>query len=80
MSNKELKYSKWQPEFEEAIVELNPERLADKIKQFELAVFVRLHELAGDSDHHDERQAIADALSTLREVKRNKLSYPDWKA
>ena len=74
-----MKYSKWQPEFEEALIELDSERLAEKIKRFELAVFVRLQELACNSDHHDERQAIADALLTLREMKRDKLSYPDWK-
>lgn len=79
MSNEELKYPKWQSEFEEAIVEFDPEKLTEKIKQFELAVFVHLQELACNSDHHDERQAIADALSTLREVKRDKLSHPDWK-
>ena len=80
LNDEEMKYSKWQSEFEEAIVELNPERLADKIKHCELAVFVRLQELAFNSDHHDERQAIADALSILREVKRDRLSYPDWKS
>ena len=74
-----MKYSKWQPEFEQAIIELDSERLAEKIKQFELAVFVRLQDLACNSDHHDERQAIADALTTLRAMKRDKLSYPDWK-
>ena len=79
MSNEQRKYPKWQSEFEEAIVEFDPEKLVGKIKQFELAVFVRLQELACDSDHHDERQAIADALSTLRQVKRDKLPYPDWK-
>ena len=79
MSNEKLKYPKWPAEFEEAIVESDSGKLVEKIKNCELAVFVRLQELAGDSDHHDERQAIADALSTLREVKRDRLSYPDWK-
>ena len=79
LSNEQLKYPKWQSEFEEAIVEFDSEKLVEKIKQFELAIFVRLQELASDSDHHGERQAIADALATLREVKRDKLSYPDWK-
>ena len=79
MSNEELKYPKWRSEFEEAIVEFDPEKLVDKVKKFELAVFVRLQELACNSDHHDERQAIADALSAVLEVKRDKLSYPDWK-
>ena len=79
LSDKELKYPKWQSEFEEAIVEFDPAKLTEKIKQFELAVFVRVQELACNSDHHDEKQAMADALATIRDVKRDKLSHPDWK-
>ena len=78
MSEGELKYPKWQAQFEEAVVELDREKLAGKIQNFETAVFMRLQELPSD-DHHEERQAIADALSVLRELKRDKLSYPDWK-
>ena len=79
MSDGEIKYPRWQKQFQEAITERDREALIEKIQQFEAAVFVRLQELSVDSDHHDERQAIADASSTLRAVKTDKLKYPDWK-
>lgn len=79
MSDEKLKYPKWEAQFQEAILEPDRESLIEKIQEFEAAVFVRLQELSSDHDHHDERQAIADAVSTLRVVKKDKLSYPDWK-
>ena len=79
MSEEELKYPIWQGPLQDAIVEFNPERLSQKIQRAEAVVFKRLQELSSDSDHHGERQAIADAFSTLRVLKADKLSYPDWK-
>jgi len=76
MSDGELKY-KWQPEFQEVVVEFDRERLIEKIQQFETSVFVRLQELASSSNHHSERQAIADATSTIAALKKNKLSHSD---
>jgi hypothetical protein len=35
-------------------------------------------ELALSKDHYDERQAIDDALATVRVLKKDKLSHPDW--
>ncbi len=35
------------------------------------AISNRVQALAGNSDHHGERQAIEDALSSLRVLKRN---------
>ena len=78
MRDSELKYPKWQTQFEEAVAEHDRDKLVTKIQSFEAAVFMRLQELTSNN-HHEERQAIADALSILREVKRDKLSYPDWK-
>lgn len=78
MSNEEWKYPKWQAEFQEAVLELDREKLFEKIHKFETAVFVRLQELESDSDHHSERHAIHDALSTIRVLKKDKLSHPDW--
>jgi hypothetical protein len=79
LSDGELKYPKWQAQFQDAILERDPEALIEKIQKFEAAVFVRLQELSSDSDHHGEREAIADAVSTVRVVKKEKLFYPDWK-
>jgi hypothetical protein len=53
--------------------------LPEKAQKFENAVFVRLQELASDSDHHDEREAIADATTTISVLKKYKLSDPGSK-
>lgn len=74
-----MKYPKWQAEFQDAVIELDREALFEKIRKLETAIFVRLQELAPSNDHHEERQAINDALSTVRVLKKEKLSYPDWK-
>jgi hypothetical protein len=79
MSEEELKYPTWQASLREALLEFEPDRLSNKIQKIEAVVFKRLQELSSDSDHHAERQAIADAFSTLRVLKTEKLSYPDWK-
>jgi hypothetical protein len=76
--NGEVKYPKWQCEFQEAVVELNRENLFAKIEKFETAIFLRLQELAFSSDHHSEREAIADATKTIVLLKKDKLSNPAW--
>ena len=79
MGDGKLKYPKWQREFQEAILEFNQDKLSEKAQRFENAVSVRLQELASDSDHHDEREAIADATTTISVLKKYKLSEPDSK-
>jgi len=78
MNDEILKYPKWQTSLQDAILEFDREKLVEKIQKVETTVFERLQELSSDSDHHGERQAIADAFSTLRVLKKDKLSYPDW--
>ena len=78
MSERELKYPSWQRPLQEAILEFDRETLAEKIQEVETLMFERLEELSSDPDHRDERQALADATSILRELKKTKLSYPDW--
>jgi hypothetical protein len=74
MSDGDLKYPKWEAEFHDAVIEFDREKLVEKVQKFELAVFTRLQELASDSDHHDERQAIVDAASTVSALKKDKLT------
>jgi hypothetical protein len=65
----------WQREYKAALLEL-------VVHAPEGAIFNRLQELAQSSDSPDnkaERQAIQDALSNLRVLQREKLSFPDWK-
>ena len=69
MSDTELKYPEWEAEFREVLIELSPKKLFSKIQKFETVVFVRLRELASSGDHHEEREAIDDALITVRLLK-----------
>jgi molybdenum cofactor biosynthesis enzyme MoaA len=61
-----LIYPEWQAEFQAAIVEVDPIRLATA----EALIRKRLREIADDSGHNSERLAIADALSALHSLKR----------
>ena len=72
MRDGELKYPKWEREFQETILEFDQDKLPEKAQRFENAVSVRLQELASDSDHHDEREAIADATTTICVLKKYK--------
>jgi hypothetical protein len=74
----ELKYPEWEKPYQAALVEADPEKLRQKIHVAEWKVFQRLQQVSSDSDHHDERRAIADALNALRSLKRDVLYYPDW--
>jgi hypothetical protein len=73
-----LKFPKWQKLCQEALVELDPEKLKERVSIVEAAVYVRLQELAQNPDAQDERQALIDVTSSLRYLKRDVLKYPDW--
>jgi predicted DNA-binding protein (UPF0278 family) len=71
-------YPEWQNEFQAAILELDREKLEGRVMAAETAIFKRLQAIAQSSDHSSEREAIEDALSSLRTLKRNELRFPDW--
>ena len=70
-------YPEWQKEFQAAILELNREKLADRVVMAERAISKRLQALLQSSDSAGERQAIEDALSSLRLLKRAELGICD---
>ena len=80
MSDGELKYPKWQAPLQEAILESDGEKLREKVAKMEASILERLQELQHGASGHREKEAINDALSTLRIIKRDKLGYPDWKS
>jgi hypothetical protein len=69
-----LKYPSWQTPLQEAILELNLKQLAERIQRVEILISERLQTLSSDTDTRDERQALADAASILRTLKKEKLS------
>jgi hypothetical protein len=79
MSDEELEYPHWQGPYQTALSESGSMELLRKIQAAEQAIYERLQILTHDSGHQTELQAIANALSVLRKLQRDKLSFPDWK-
>ena len=60
----------WYQLYTSAVVELDPERLIERVNATEAAIHSRLRDLQYDSDHHEERQLMEDALRTLNLLRR----------
>ena len=72
-------YPEWQNEFRAALLELDTEQLRERVAAAETVIFNRLQAISHSSDAHAERQAIEDALASLRVLKRDNLGFPDGK-
>ncbi|NDQ56159.1 MAG: hypothetical protein GZ088_03685 [Acidipila sp.] len=59
----------WRELFGAAIIELNPEILKVRVERAEAAITLRLETLGKEAGSVPERQAIVDALSSLRLLK-----------
>jgi hypothetical protein len=70
-------YSEWQPAYLAALVELDPKTLFERVMVAETAIFNRLQAISHSSDDPAERQAIENALASLRVLKRDSLGFPD---
>jgi hypothetical protein len=71
-------YPEWQPQFLAALTEIEPKQLLERVTAAETAIFNRLQALAQSTGSVSERQAIQDALASLRVIKRDSLGFPDW--
>jgi hypothetical protein len=58
---------------------LDSQKLAAKVGKAGGAIFNRFQALSSRANHHEERQALTDAVAALRILKRDKLAFPDWK-
>ncbi len=73
-------HTQWKELCQAALVELDLEKLKERVAAAEAAVFARLQELAQSSDGREERQALMDVSSSLRFLKRDVLKFPDWES
>jgi len=73
-----IKYPHWQRQFEAALSEGDPQSLRQRVDAAEAALFLRLQALAESAEGEQERQAISQAIGTLRASQREKLGYPEW--
>ena len=78
-STSNLRFPEWQLAYQAALLEVDPQKLPERVKAAEAAIFLRQQALDHDSDGHVERQAIEDAMRALRFIQTEKLNYPDWK-
>lgn len=79
MSGSELKYPEWQAPLQEVILEFDCEMLRGKVQKVETLILERLQQLSQRNDGRSEQEAVIDALSILRIIKRDRLGFPDWK-
>jgi len=78
----ELEYQ-WREPYQQALLELDPVQLRQKVIDAEAAITRRLQELSVDGHGPgatEERQAINDAISNLRILQTEKLQFPVWKS
>lgn len=68
-----IPYPEWQNSFLQALLELDQEKLRDRVAAAEAAISHRLEAIAHDPLQQEERQAIEDALSSLRILKRTSM-------
>ena len=66
----DLKYSSWQKLYLDALLEMNPDQLKDRVASAEAAMQLRLRELADSPDSKAERQSLADARNGLSVLKK----------
>jgi hypothetical protein len=70
-------YPEWQPHYQAALLELDVQMLAKRVEATETAIFKRLQTISQSTDSKAEREAIQDALASLRVLKRE-MGFPDW--
>jgi hypothetical protein len=68
----------WQAALQEMKLETDPEKLSDQLHKVESLILERLQDLHRKDDGNTDREALKEALCTLRMIKRDKLGFPDW--
>jgi hypothetical protein len=68
-----MRFPDWQQKFEAALLEGDLQKLPQLMKAAEAAIFLRLQSLSNGSDGHVERDALTDAMLTLRAIQTEKM-------
>jgi hypothetical protein len=71
--SRELKYPQWQEPFRNAITEFGTQQLGEKLQKVEAMILDRLQVLSSDIKSLAERQALLDAISIIRILKRDQI-------
>jgi hypothetical protein len=66
----------WQASYLATLNESNKEKLTELVHAAETAILLRVQELAGSDNHHDERLELKAACEGLLFIQVNKLGWP----
>jgi hypothetical protein len=66
----------WKQYYESALQELDLAKTEENVHLAEEALFLRWQELAGNSNHHNERNEMKRASDRLLRVKTQRLQWP----
>ena len=75
--NNDLPYPLWQACYRDALIELDQDKLIERVREAERAIDDRLKALSSSRETLMEMQAIQDALANLRCLKRESLGTSD---
>ena len=73
----DFKYSEWTTRYSEAILEVDKEKLAQRVREAENAMLSRCLELRKSPGDYREGRAIEAALSHLKALKGERLNFHD---
>jgi hypothetical protein len=74
-----LKFPEWQAPLQDLILEFDRDTMLRKMPEVETRIIERLRSLSRDGEAQDERNALNDALSVLRVLKRDRFGCADGK-
>jgi hypothetical protein len=74
-SHGRVRYPEWQKTYHDALLELNPQKLVQRVNEAETAILSRLQEIRFRSDSRVEVQAIEDAINGLRVLKNERVIF-----
>src|SRR5215469_162186 len=77
MMSNDLPYPRWQTCYRDALIELDQDKLIERVRQAERAIVDRLEVLPTCRESLTELQAIEDALANLRCLKRETFETSD---
>jgi len=72
----EVTFPDWQPEYQAALFETDPQKRRENLYVAEIAIANRLQALTTSTGGHIERAAIADAIRNLRRLQIDTMGYP----
>ena len=73
---KEKPIESWEDRYLQTILEVNGQKMAQRISETRLAIAGRLQNLEYDADHHEERNRIENALRGLAQLE---LEAQEWR-